>query len=67
MRYSTNEEVNATVKNGFDYDLQVWVKDYKIILAESTKRTEILKGIDIRELKKDISRKNSVELTKKYV
>lgn len=30
MRYSTNEEINGTVKNGFDYTLQVWVKDYII-------------------------------------
>lgn len=56
MRYSTNEEVNGTVKNGFDYDLQVWVKNYKIILAGSTERTNTLKGIDIREFKKEINK-----------
>ena len=30
MRYSKNQEVNHIVKNGFDYDLQVWVKNYII-------------------------------------
>ena len=30
-RQSVNEEVAGVVKNGFDYDLQVWVKDYIVI------------------------------------
>ena len=51
MRYSKNENVNGIVKNGFDYNLQVWVRDYKITLAGSISRTQKLKGFDIRELK----------------
>ena len=50
MRFSNDEKVNGVVKNGFDYNLQVWIKDYKIVLACSTKRTEQLKGQDIRKL-----------------
>ena len=50
MRFSKDEKVNGVVKNGFDYNLQVWIKDYKIVLACSTKRTEQLKGQDIRKL-----------------
>ena len=30
MRQSTNQEVKGKVKNGFDYILQVWVKNYII-------------------------------------
>ncbi len=30
MRNSINLEVNGKVKDGFDYDLQVWVKNYII-------------------------------------
>lgn len=41
MRESRNEIVNGIVKNGFDYDLQVWIEDYIIISHE-------LIGIDIR-------------------
>ena len=48
MRTSRNEVVNGIIKNGFDYDLQVWVKDYKIVLAGSIERTNELKGQDIR-------------------
>jgi len=52
MRYSKNENINEIVKNGFDYNLQVWVEDYKIILAGSKERTEKFKGLDIRTIKK---------------
>ena len=31
MRLSDNELVGGIIKNGFDYTLQVWVKDYRII------------------------------------
>jgi hypothetical protein len=31
MRYSDNVEINGQVKNGFDYDLQVWVEDYIVL------------------------------------
>ena len=41
MRESGNEIINGIVKNGFDYDLQVWVEDYIIVNNE-------LIGIDIR-------------------
>ena len=51
MRYSTDEITDGIVKNGFDYDLQVWVKNYKIVLAGSQERTKALEGTDIRELK----------------
>ncbi len=29
-RQSSNEEVGGVVRNGFDYDLQVWIIDYVI-------------------------------------
>lgn len=41
MKESGNEIVNGIVKNGFDYDLQVWVDDYIIVSKE-------LIGKDIR-------------------
>lgn len=50
MRHSGNVEVNGIVKSGFDYDLQVWVEDFKIVLAGDTERTKRLKGQDIREV-----------------
>ena len=31
MRNSMNEVVNETIKNGFNYYLQVWVKDFIIL------------------------------------
>lgn len=31
MRASNDEIINGIVKNGFDYDLQVWVVDYIIM------------------------------------
>lgn len=52
MRTNIDEIVNDVVKNGFDYDVQVWVKDYKIILAGSNEQTAELKGKDIREIKR---------------
>lgn len=51
-RQSNNEVVDEIIKNGFDYDLQVWVKDYKIVLAGSQERTAKLAGQDIRIIKK---------------
>lgn len=30
MRYSTNEEIGNIVKNGFDYKLHCWIKDFII-------------------------------------
>ena len=50
MRYSNNEEVAGAVRNGFDYDLQVWVKDY-IIQDLRTARESGVVGKDIREVK----------------
>jgi len=49
-RTSRDETVDGVVKNGFDYNLQVWIEDYKIILAGSQERTAELKGKDIRQL-----------------
>ncbi len=49
-RTSNDEIVNGKVKNGFDYNLQVWVKDYKIVLAGNLERTKQLKGQDIRNM-----------------
>ena len=49
-RTSSNEMVDGVVKDGFDYNLQVWIKDYKIILAGSQERTTELEGRDIRQL-----------------
>jgi hypothetical protein len=53
MRYSNNEEVAGTVRNGFDYDLQVWVKDY-IIQDLQVARTLNIVGKDIRFIKKEV-------------
>ena len=50
MRYSNNDEVFGAVRNGFDYDLQVWVKDY-IIQDMRTARESGVVGKDIREVK----------------
>ncbi len=31
MRYSTNEiDTNNIIRNGFNYDLQIWIEDYII-------------------------------------
>jgi hypothetical protein len=49
MRYSNNEEVSGAVKNGFDYDLQVWVKDY-IIQDLQVARVLNIVGRDIRDI-----------------
>ena len=54
MRTSADQVDNAgVVRNGFDYDLQVWVKDYIIVLAGSQEQTMRLCGIDIRGLRKN--------------
>ena len=55
MRYSNNEIENGIVKNGFDYDLQVWVKDY-IIQNLQVARDLKISGKDIREIKREIKR-----------
>ena len=52
MRESYDEMEGGAVKNGFDYNLQVWVKNFKVILAGSIERTKKLNGLDIRELRK---------------
>jgi len=57
-RTSVDEVVEGIVKNGFDYKLQVWVKDYKIVLAGSTEKTAELKGKDIREMSHEIRKDN---------
>jgi len=49
-RESQNEIVDGIVKNGFDYDFQAWIEDFKIVLAGSSERTAELKGLDIRDL-----------------
>lgn len=56
-RYSSDEyDLNGILKNGFDYDLQLWVKDYIIqncghkehLPCDCAGRT--LKGQDARDL-----------------
>ena len=54
-RESTNIEVNGVVKNGFDYNLQVWVEDYIIqecghpeSMGSDCCNQRIYKGKDIR-------------------
>ena len=53
MSRTSRDEVDerGIVINGFDYDLQVWVEDYKIVLAGNQEDTARLKGIDIRKIK----------------
>lgn len=51
MRLSNNQEINGIVKNGFDYDLQVWIEDY-IIQDLQVARDKNIVGKDIREIKK---------------
>lgn len=51
MRYSQNEEIAEVVKNGFDYDLQVWVENYIIQDLREARELNIV-GKDIREVKK---------------
>lgn len=49
MRVNNNQEINGIVKNGFDYDLQVWVKDYIIQNLQVARKNKIV-GRDIREI-----------------
>ena len=54
MRESANEEVAGIVKNGFDYNLQVWVKNYIIQdCGHEVCRCEArqYQGQDIRQVK----------------
>ncbi len=58
MRTSKNEVVSGKIKNGFDYELQVWVKDYTIQKCGHKKQVlgfcchvEKLAGKDIRSIK----------------
>ena len=48
-RISRDEKVNDIVKNGFDYDLQIWVKDY--ICLDIGLNRERYAGQDIRQIK----------------
>ena len=56
-RLSGDEIVDGIVKNGYDYDLQVWVKNYIIqdcghptnMKAENCCNAHIAAGKDIRE------------------
>lgn len=50
-RISNDEIVNGIIKNGFDYDLQVWIKDYIIQNLQVARDLKIV-GQDIREIKK---------------
>jgi len=57
-RLSNDEIINGHLKNGFDYDLQLWVLDY--IIQDCGHPGDFgcvcngrrLKGQDIREVKK---------------
>lgn len=58
-RTSVNEEINGKVKNGYDYDLQVWVDNFIIIdcahPADMKQNRDCcaaagLAGIDVREM-----------------
>lgn len=57
MRYSNNEEIKGIVKNGFDYEYQVWIVNYIIQNCGhnfdcNCKSRELL-GKDIRIIKGD--------------
>jgi len=60
-RVSRDEIVDEAVKNGFDYDLQVWVKDFKILdcghpetmKADGCCEGHRMAGQDIREVEND--------------
>ena len=51
MRVNNNQEINGIVKNGFDYDLQVWVKGKLIIRLSNggTIEKEHYGGSDIKK------------------
>ena len=51
MRLSENEFKESQLRNGFNYDLQVWVKDYIICPLNEAKRLGI-DGKDIRDVLK---------------
>jgi len=53
MRLSDNQEVNGIIKNGFDYDLQIWVKDF-IIQDLQIARDLKIAGKDIRNIKNKV-------------
>ena len=53
MRISENQFKEKMLKNGFDYDLQVWVKDY-IICPLQVARDKGIAGKDIRDIKKEV-------------
>ena len=60
MRTSRNEIVNGIVKNGFDYNLQIWIKDYIIqecghpdYMRPACCNAGKWHGRDIRKLNKD--------------
>lgn len=50
MRRSQNEMEADNLRNGFDYDLQVWVKDY-IIQPLQVAVSKGIAGKDIRTVK----------------
>ena len=53
MKLSDNTEVNGIIKNGFDYDLQVWIKDYIIQDLQIARDLKIV-GRDIRDIKNKV-------------
>ena len=52
-RISNDIIVNGIVKNGFDYDLQIWVKNY--ICQDVGFNRDKYKGKDIRTIKRDFN------------
>jgi len=58
MRYSNNIKVNNAIKDGFDYDLQVWIKNFIIQNCGHKKdfacncNGKKFSGQDIRNIKK---------------
>lgn len=59
MRLSNDEIIGGYVKNGFDYDLQVWVVDFTILNCGHPDRMrpgccngDLLQGQDIRQVKR---------------
>ena len=64
-RMSSDEVVNGTAKNGFDYNLQAWIKDYKVydcghpeeMKATGCCNAHLLAGLDIRTIKERENRR----------
>jgi hypothetical protein len=56
MRLSDNELAGGIIKNGFDYNLQAWIRDYKIIrcghVEACTCYGKAHEGEDVRNSKK---------------